>query len=91
MMFLASAGIYYFENEAQPDKFASIFHSSWWAVVTLTTLGYGDIVSITAGGKIFTFFVLMFGIGIVTIPAGLVASALNKARRIEDSEDEQLK
>jgi voltage-gated potassium channel len=91
MMFLASAGIYYFENEAQPDKFTSIFHSFWWAVVTLTTVGYGDIVPITAGGKVFTFFVLMVGIGIVTIPAGLVASALNKARRIEDSEDEQLK
>src|SRR5699024_1017221 len=78
-LFLASAGIYYFENAVQPEKFSSIFSSAWWAVVTLTTVGYGDVYPITAGGKIFTFFILMIGVGIVTIPAGLVASALNKA------------
>ena len=83
-IFLASAGIYYFENAAQPDKFTSIFHSGWWAIVTLTTVGYGDVYPITAGGKIFTFFILMIGVGIVTIPAGLVASALTKARQMED-------
>ncbi|RYM35990.1 ion transporter [Brumimicrobium glaciale] len=83
-IFLASAGIYYFENAAQPDKFTSIFHGGWWAIVTLTTVGYGDVYPITVGGKIFTFFMLMVGVGIVTIPAGLVASALTKARQIED-------
>lgn len=85
-LFLASAGIYYFENPMQPDKFSSIFSSGWWAVVTLTTVGYGDVFPITVGGKIFTFFILMVGVGIVTIPAGLVASALTKARQIEDDE-----
>ncbi|MGO2357701.1 MAG: ion transporter [Mesonia sp.] len=84
-IFLASAGIYYFENEAQPDVFASVLHSGWWAIVTLTTVGYGDIFPITVGGKIFTFFMLLVGVGIVTIPAGLVASALSKARDIEDA------
>lgn len=83
-LFLASAGIYYFENAAQPESFASIFHSGWWAIVTLTTVGYGDVYPITLGGRIFTFFILMVGVGIVTIPAGLVASALTKARQIED-------
>lgn len=83
-LFLASAGIYYFENQAQPEEFKSIFHSAWWAVVTLTTVGYGDIYPITAGGKFFTFFILMVGVGIVTIPAGLVASALTKAREMEE-------
>lgn len=82
-IFLASAGIYYFENEAQPMIFSSVLHSGWWAVVTLTTVGYGDVYPITAGGKIFTFFILLVGVGIVTIPAGLVASALSKAREIE--------
>lgn len=83
-IFLASAGIYYFENEAQPDVFSSIFASAWWAVVTLTTVGYGDVYPITTGGKMFTFFILMIGVGIVTIPAGLVASALTKAREMEE-------
>ena len=83
-IFLASAGIYYFENEAQPELFSSVIHSGWWAVVTLTTVGYGDVYPITLGGKIFTFFILLIGVGIVTIPAGLVASALSKAREIEN-------
>ena len=83
-IFIASAGIYYFENEAQPEIFKSVIHSGWWAVVTLTTVGYGDIYPITVGGKIFTFFILIVGVGIVTIPAGLVASALAKAREIEE-------
>ncbi|AUS04016.1 ion transporter [Pseudotamlana carrageenivorans] len=86
-VFLASAGIYYFENEAQPEVFSSVFHSAWWAIVTLTTVGYGDVYPITDGGKIFTFFILIIGVGIVTIPAGLVASALSKAREIEDEEN----
>jgi len=82
-IFLASTGIYYFENEAQPELFTSVIHSGWWAIVTLTTVGYGDVYPITVGGKIFTFFILLIGVGIVTIPAGLVASALSKAREIE--------
>ncbi|AJR03763.1 ion transporter [Siansivirga zeaxanthinifaciens] len=87
-IFFASAGIYYFENEAQPEVFSSIFHSAWWAIVTLTTVGYGDVYPITVGGKIFTFFILLIGVGIVTIPAGLVATALSKAREIEDKQKE---
>jgi voltage-gated potassium channel len=86
LMFLTAAGIYFFEHEAQPDQFASIFHSLWWAVVTLTTVGYGDVYPITLGGKMFTFFVLVIGVGIVTVPAGLVATALSKAREIEKEE-----
>ena len=81
-----SAGIYYFENEAQPEVFQSVFHSTWWSIVTLTTVGYGDVYPITVGGKIFTFFVLMIGVGLVSVPAGLVASSLKKARDLEDEE-----
>lgn len=84
LLYLASVGIYYFENAAQPEKFASIFHSLWWSVATMTTVGYGDVYPITVGGRIFTFFVLMIGLGIVAVPAGLVASALSKARKEED-------
>ncbi|MEM8521678.1 ion transporter [Flavobacterium sp. PL12] len=87
LVFLTSSGIYFFENEAQPDVFSSLFHSLWWSIVTLTTVGYGDVYPITLGGKIFTFFVLIIGVGIVTIPAGLVASALTKARTLEEKEE----
>ena len=86
LIFISSAGIYYFENEAQPEVFQSVFHSTWWSIVTLTTVGYGDVYPITVGGKIFTFFVLMIGVGLVSVPAGLVASSLKKARDLEDEE-----
>lgn len=88
LVFLSASGIYFFENEAQPEEFSSLFASLWWAIVTLTTVGYGDVFPITVGGKVFTFFILILGIGIVTIPAGLVATALTKARTLEEKEEE---
>lgn len=86
LIYLVSVGIYYFENEAQPQAFQSIIHSFWWSVVTLTTVGYGDVYPVTIGGKIFTFLVLMIGVGIITIPAGLIATAMMKTREAEKSE-----
>lgn len=84
LLYFAAVGIYYCEHEAQPDVFSSVFHSLWWAVVTLTTVGYGDVYPVTTGGRVFTFFVLLAGLGVVSVPAGLVASALSKAREMED-------
>jgi voltage-gated potassium channel len=84
LLYLAAVGIYYFESDAQPEKFGSVFHSLWWAVVTLTTVGYGDVYPITVGGRIFTFLILVIGLGVISVPAGLVASALAKARQLED-------
>jgi len=86
LLYLAAVGIYYCERDAQPDKFGSIFDSFWWAVVTLTTVGYGDAYPITVGGRVFTFFMLIVGVGVISIPAGLIASALSKARELEDRE-----
>lgn len=84
VLYLAGVGIYYFENPAQPEAFRSVFHSLWWAVATLTTVGYGDIYPITVGGKLFTFFILILGLGVVSVPAGMVASALSKARELDE-------
>jgi voltage-gated potassium channel len=81
LLYLAAVGIYYFENPAQPEAFKSVFHSLWWAMVTLTTVGYGDVVPITMGGRIFTFFVLIVGLGVVAIPTGLISSALVHVRK----------
>jgi voltage-gated potassium channel len=85
MLYLSAVGIYYFENSAHPEQFKSVFHSLWWAVTTLTTVGYGDMFPITTGGKLFTFFVLMIGLGIVAVPTGLVASALSQAREEDET------
>jgi voltage-gated potassium channel len=83
LIYISAVGIYYFENAAQPENFKSIFHSLWWAVATLTTVGYGDVYPITVGGKVFTFFILMIGLSIVAIPAGLLSSALQSAQKTD--------
>jgi voltage-gated potassium channel len=79
LIYFSAVGIYYFENQAQPEHFSSIFDSLWWAIITLTTVGYGDVYPITVGGKVFTFFILMIGLGIVAIPTGIISSALTKS------------
>lgn len=78
LLYISSAGIYYFENAAQPEVFKSVFHSLWWAIETLTTVGYGDIYPVTTGGKVFAFFMLLIGLGVISVPSGLIASALSK-------------
>lgn len=83
VLYLSAIGIYHFEHEAQPDRYASVFDSLWWAVATLTTVGYGDIYPITAGGRLFTFVVLVLGLGFVAVPSGLIASALSRVRAEE--------
>ena len=84
LLFVSSVGIYYFENPAQPEEFKSVFHCLWWAIITLTTVGYGDVYPITVGGKIFTSVIVLIGLGIVAIPAGLFASALTKTFKDDD-------
>ncbi|WP_179354516.1 ion transporter [Winogradskyella vidalii] len=86
LIYFTAVGIYYFENEAQPEHFSSIFSSLWWSIVTLTTVGYGDVYPITVGGRIFTFFMLLIGLGVVAIPTGIISSSLTKA--VEEPDDE---
>ena len=87
LIFFSAVGIYYFERDVQPDAFSSVFHSLWWAIITLTTVGYGDVYPITVGGRIFTFFILMMGLGFIAIPTGLITSAMSKVREMEDDGD----
>lgn len=86
LIYLSAVGMYYCEHEAQPEKYTSIFDSLWWALATLTTVGYGDIYPITPGGRFLTFFILMLGLGVIAVPTGLVASALAAARKEEEIE-----
>jgi voltage-gated potassium channel len=87
LIYFASVGIYYFESSVQPDKFSSVFDCMWWAVATLTTVGYGDVFPVTFGGKIFTFLILILGLGIIAVPTGLISSALTKC--IQDEKEEK--
>ena len=76
-MLIASTGIYIFEKDAQPDKFGSIPEAMWWAVATLTTVGYGDVTPVTAMGKIFGAIITIIGIGTVALPSGILASGFS--------------
>ena len=80
MIFMAAVFIYFFERHAQPEAFGSVPDAIWWAVVTFTTIGYGDVTPITAGGKIFSFVLNLLALVMVGVPAGIVASALSMAR-----------
>jgi voltage-gated potassium channel len=83
-LYLCGIGIYYFEHTAQPKAFASVLDGMWWATVTLTTVGYGDIYPITAGGRLFTVVVLFTALGAIAVPTGLISAALARLRSIEE-------
>ena len=81
VMLVAATGMYHFEREAQPDAFSSIPASMWWAFATLTTVGYGDITPITAGGRVFGALITVLGLGMVALPTGILASAYTEQLR----------
>ena len=68
--------MYSAENHVQPDKFKSIPHAFWWAIDTLTSVGYGDIYPITPFGKFLSSLIAIIGIGFVALPTGILSSAL---------------
>jgi len=76
MLYISSVGIYLFEHDAQPNVFSSIPESFWWAIASFTTVGYGDMVPITGGGRFFTAIVLFIGLGIVAVPSAIITTAL---------------
>jgi voltage-gated potassium channel len=78
VMLMAAAGMYYFEREVQPEAFSSIPAAMWWAFVTLTTVGYGDVTPVTAGGKIFGALITVIGVGMVALPTGILASGYSQ-------------
>ncbi len=74
LLMLASSAMYYAERAVQPDKFASIPHAMWWAIATMTTVGYGDVTPITAAGRIVGGITMIFGLAMFALPVGIVAS-----------------
>jgi len=79
-IYLLAMGIYYFEHPAQPEVFSSVFDGMWWAVCTVTTVGYGDAYPITVGGRLFTMVILLSAIGMIAVPTGLIAAAITRTR-----------
>lgn len=73
MIFLSGFLMYYIENPSQPDSFSNILISMWWAVATLTTVGYGDMVPVTALGKLISSIISLLGIGVVALPTGIIS------------------
>jgi voltage-gated potassium channel len=78
---LASSGIYLLEHEIQPDEFGSIPAAFWWAVTTLTTVGYGDVTPITNAGRIFGGIITLVGMSMVALPTGIIASGFGNMFR----------
>lgn len=78
LLLLAATLMYHAENSIQPDSFPNIIASFWWAVATLTTVGYGDVYPVTVMGKILSAVVAILGIGIVALPTGILASGFMK-------------
>ncbi len=81
LIVIASSVMYFAEHEAQPAKFASIPETMWWAVATLTTVGYGDTYPITGIGKFLGACISVLGIGIFALPAGILASGFSDELR----------
>ena len=77
MVVLTASLGYLFEHEAQPDKFENIPQSIYWAVVTLASVGYGDISPITPVGRLMTIIMALVGIGIFAVPAAILSTAFN--------------
>ncbi|XDZ64968.1 ion transporter [Alphaproteobacteria bacterium LSUCC0684] len=76
-LFMSSAVMYLVENEAQPDKFSSIPETMWWSLITLTTVGYGDVSPITPVGRIVGAITALMGVCVVAMLTGIVASAFS--------------
>jgi voltage-gated potassium channel len=74
LLLLASSAMYYIERGAQPEAFASIPHTMWWGIVTIATVGYGDMAPITPLGKLASGVVILIGIALFAVPAGILAN-----------------
>ncbi|MCC9041990.1 ion transporter [Myroides sp. M-43] len=78
LLLIASTAIYYAENSYQPEAFSSIPDSMWWSVITICTVGYGDIYPITVLGKVIGGILAVIGIGFFALPTGIISSGFTE-------------
>ncbi|MDR0287470.1 MAG: ion transporter [Clostridiales bacterium] len=91
LMIMASVLMCSVEKEAQPEAFSNAFSALWWAVTTLTTVGYGDIYPITTLGKILSAIIALLGIGLIAVPTGIISAGFieNGDHKEDDKNDEK--
>lgn len=89
LMIVASVLMYNVENPAQPDVFQNAFSALWWAVATLTTVGYGDIYPVTVFGKILSATIALLGIGLVAVPTGIISAGFMETIEHREIADEE--
>lgn len=81
LIIIAASLLYFAEHNAQPQVFSSIPATLWWAIVTITSVGYGDMIPITITGKILTGIVTMFGFAVFALPAGIITAGFLEEMR----------
>lgn len=92
LLVLSSALVFTVEHDSQPEQFPNIYSSMWWAIATLTTVGYGDVFPVTPFGKVLSGVIALLGIGLVALPTGILSGsfvqAINeeKERKLEEEE-----
>ncbi len=77
LLLFSSTVIYFLERDAQPDKFGSVPAAAWWALSTLTTVGYGDVVPMTPLGKFVGGIVMLLGVGMIALPVAIIATGFS--------------
>jgi voltage-gated potassium channel len=77
LLLFASSGMYFIERHAQPEVFGSIPSAAWWAISTLTTVGYGDVVPVTGLGRAFGGLIMIFGLAMFALPIGIIATGFS--------------
>ncbi len=87
VMLFSAIIMYEVENPVQPEQFPNVLSSLWWAICTLTTVGYGDIYPVTSVGRFFASIISLVGIGIIAIPTGIIAAGFNKVINKESDKD----
>jgi voltage-gated potassium channel len=89
LLLFGAAALYLAEGDVQPDKFGSIPRALWWSIITLTTVGYGDVSPITPLGKVMASVVALAGIGLVAMPTGIMAAAFSDAMQRHRGDEEE--
>jgi voltage-gated potassium channel len=77
LLLISSTFLYLVEGDAQPEAFGSIPRAMWWSIATLTTVGYGDVIPVTALGRVFSGVTAIIGIGLIAMPTGILAAAFS--------------